>query len=270
MKLSRREFIGMGLGGVGGVLMCICGGAAGVAYLIATRQPEKTASLSVAVATSANNRLPVSKQIDKPLIIPREEWGALPPNHEAAYEKGLYSDETPEGWRTYEGDLRDDYQTLVVHHSVIDEGDDLLTLLEVQRLHREDRQWADVAYHFFIGKQGAVYEGRAMNVRGTHVAGYNTGSLGVCLLGDFMTNTPSTEQLDMLRQLSRWLVVRLQLTHLAGHRDFNPETLCPGDNLEPLLPDLAAYAGLSYGTDGYNGATPAPQETPVSGCICHI
>jgi hypothetical protein len=270
MKLSRREFIGIGLGGLGGVLVCICSGVAGAVYLIATRQPQTAASVAIPLATSANYRLPLSKQIDKPLIVPRDEWGALPPNHEATQENGFYSEDTPEGWRVYEGDIREIYKTLVVHHSVIDAGDDLLTLLEVQRLHREDRQWADVAYHFFIGKTGTVYEGRAMNVRGTHVARYNTGSLGVCLLGDFMTATPSVEQLNTLRQLSRWLTVRLQLTHLAGHRDFNPETFCPGDNLELLLPDLAVYAGLIYGTEGYNGPTPAIQETPVSGCDCHI
>jgi hypothetical protein len=58
-----------------------------------------------------------------------------------------------------------------------------------------------------------------------------------------------------------WLAVRLRLTHLAGHRDFNDITVCPGDNLYELLGTLAVRAGLALGTKGY--LPPAdPQAVP--------
>ena len=38
------------------------------------------------------------------------------------------------------------------------------------------------------------------------------------------------------------------IDHLAGHKDFNPGiTLCPGQNLYPLLPGIAQERGLRYG-----------------------
>ena len=50
------------------------------------------------------------------------------------------------------------------------------------------------------------------------------------------------------------LIDAYAITHLAGHRDFQPGvTLCPGDNLEVLLPDLAAELGIAFGTEGYVG-----------------
>ena len=273
MKLTRREFIGLSLGGLSAMLTTVCGGAGIAAWMLSNRENSRSGSVPM-VSTSAANRYDVVKYISKPNIMPRAEWGALPPDHEAKFEKGFATTEHPEGWLVYNNDIRDIYKTLVVHHSVIDEGEDIASLLEIQRLHRKDRQWADVAYHFFIGKQGTVYEGRAINVRGTHVAGYNTGSLGVCLIGNFMEISPTAEQLDALRLLSRWLTVRLQLTHLAGHRDFNEITVCPGDNVAPLLGELAIYAGLLFGTAGYNGPTPVAEDAEGtsrhSGCACHV
>jgi hypothetical protein len=199
----------------------------------------------------------------------------LEPDHTAENENGFYSDSNNEGWRVYEGDLRQVYKTLVVHHSVVDEGDDILSLLAIQDLHRQERGWADVAYHYFIGAGGAIYEGRSMEARGTHVAGYNTGSLGVCLIGNFMEALPGAEQLEALRGLALWLSVRLNLSHLAGHRDFNSITVCPGDNVYSQISDLAAYTGLILGPGGYDGPlppTPSPEGSSSRNLCpcCHI
>jgi hypothetical protein len=274
-KLSRRQFIAMGFGGAATVAACTVSGIGAGVYLARQINANSEAVSEVPLlATSATNRNNLSKVIGRPLIVPRGDWGALQPNHEAENEKGFFSDENPEGWRDYETDIRDIYKTLVIHHSVIDEGDDLSTLLEIQDLHRNVRQWADVAYHFFIGKEGTVYEGRVMTARGTHVAGFNTGSLGVCLLGDFMVNEPSDAQVTTARELGLWLAARLQLTHVAGHRDFNDFTVCPGDNLVPCLAEIATATGLVFGTGGYDGPTYSEEEEAegVSGrnlCGCH-
>ena len=122
----------------------------------------------------------------RPPIVSRVEWGALPVDHSARNERGHYEDGVnPEGWYLYDGNLRESYQTLIVHHSAIYKADGRATLLEVQRLHREDRGWADVGYHFMLDVDGAIYEGRDLRARGVHTRGRNTGSVGVCLLGDY-------------------------------------------------------------------------------------
>lgn len=260
MDLSRREFMAIALGGVGAVTACACGGAGIAAWLLLNREAD-----GAAVPTTVAEAQPTA--VPMPQMVARDVWGALPPDHTAENESGFYSDDNPLGWRVYDGDLRDIYKTLVIHHSVIDEPDgDLATLSEIQTLHREDRQWADVAYHFFVGKDGTLYEGRDIAVRGAHVAGANTGSLGICLLGNFMIDAPTAEQMTALIGLSRWVVQRLQLTHVAGHRDFNDFTVCPGDNLVSKLPDFATNVGLAYGTDGY--VEPGTSYLPCT-CCCH-
>jgi len=45
------------------------------------------------------------------------------------------------------------------------------------------RGWGDCGYHIIIESDGGVYRGRADTTIGAHVAGHNTGNLGVCLIG---------------------------------------------------------------------------------------
>jgi len=259
----------LGFGGAAAATICTVSGIGAGLYAARRLNEDGDVVAEVApLATSAANRTNLAKVIERPAIVPRAEWGALAPNYDAENENGFFSDDNPEGWRVYEPDIRDIYKTLVIHHSVIDEDDDIATLLEIQTLHRGDRQWADVAYHFFIGKEGTVYEGRDINARGTHVAGYNTGSIGVCLLGDFMTDLPTDDQLTTVKALGLWLAVRLQLTHIAGHRDFNDFTVCPGDFLVTRFGEIAEATGLTFGTEGYV-APPAPDDSPDADGVSH-
>src|SRR5689334_21788238 len=104
--VSRRQFLlGMGLIGAGAIS---CGGLGLAGMLLSTDVPAEpepspippTARLIVNVNT------PVPR-FQKPIIISRDEWGALPPDHSAVNENGFYSEDNPEGWRIYEGDLED-------------------------------------------------------------------------------------------------------------------------------------------------------------------
>lgn len=205
--------------------------------------------------------------IPSPRIYSRSEWGARPVNLEAENEYGYYSDDNPEGWLVYENPLHEAYQTVVVHHSALYEDDDLSTVWAVQNLHIDDRGWADIGYHFLVGREGTLFAGRDLTVRGTHTAQHNTGSVGVCLLGNLELNEPTAPQLAAAQAIINWLALRLQLTHLAGHTDFNAETVCPGARLRPLLQQMAIDAGLVYGTEGYvlpDWITPAEDEAETA------
>ncbi|WP_119072178.1 N-acetylmuramoyl-L-alanine amidase [Aggregatilinea lenta] len=243
--LTRRRFLGLaGITSLAAGLTCATG-AAGYFLLSAVRR-------SHGAADPSPTPRPLSlKQIERPVITSRTDWGAREPNHEARNESGFYSLLNEEGWREYEGDLRATYTTVVVHHSVILETADDATMREIQDLHMDDRGWADIAYHFGVGTTGAVFEGRALDVRGTHVEGANTGSVGVVFFGNFEETVPTAEQLGAGEDLINWLALRLELTHLAGHMDFNDFTDCPGRNLSYYLEALAQSAGLELGTGGY-------------------
>lgn len=251
--LSRRAFLaGCGLAGAAGV----CAGAGLPGFVWLFDQPRRRAAPI----------LPTAYQLPRPPgMIARADWGALPPDVNARSENGLYSLDNVEGWRVYDTPLEATYQTIVIHHSVVYEQDDRTTLLEVQRSHRADRGWADVAYHYFVGRDGQVYEGRDLHVRGTHVAGHNTGSVGLCLLGNYMRDQPTDLQIGAARQLVAWLAAQLRLTHLAPHSAFNGDTVCPGRYVAAYLLDFAEAAGLTIGTEGY---LPPPEQRGESGHFC--
>ncbi len=189
---------------------------------------------------------------DPPPIIPRAEWGAVEPNLDAPGERFPYDSVTnPEGWLIYDRPLVDILNTVVVHHSAYLEDNDPLG---AQRLHMEQYGFADVGYHFMLDRDGRIYQGRSLLVRGAHTAGFNTGTVGICLLGHFDVYWPSHAQLSNLQGLLCFLLDQYPLTHLAGHQDFQPgQTACPGRHLEPQLPGLAKKVGLKFGTGGYKG-----------------
>lgn len=260
-KLSRRQFLlGLGLLGAGAVT---CGGLGLSAAILGSELPATPSSIppSPEIIVQVNTPAP---RYQKPTIISRDVWGALPPDHTAVNENGFFSEDNPEGWRVYEEALEDIYQTILIHHSAFYEETDLNTVRAVQNLHFTDRGWADIGYHFCVGQTGIIYEGRDWNVRGTHVAGYNTGSLGICLLGNFMQESPTAVQLESCQALVNWASERLTISHIAAHRHFNPQTECPGDNLFIYMGQFAAVAGLELGTGGYV----EPEQSFNCPCCC--
>lgn len=182
-------------------------------------------------------------------LITRAGWGAAPPQWLPGGEEPFDAETSPAGYLVYPEPLAPWLTTLVVHHAALEfyHGPRV-----IQRLHVLRNNFADVGYHFFIDGLGQLYEGRPLQVRGAHTGGYNTGTVGVCLLGNFEFIPPVQAQLDTLQLLARTLREQYALSHLAGHRDFQPDaTVCPGKNLWPVIPAIAAATGLAYNTGGY-------------------
>lgn len=183
--------------------------------------------------------------------ISRTQWGALPPNHHAREENGFFHPRrNPGGWLIYDEPLEKVLNTLVIHHSALDASQ--FGVHDIQRLHINQNGWADIGYHFVIDGEGVCYEARPLTVRGVHVRAANTGTVGLVLLGNFEETQPTPVQLTSLDQLVGYLVAQYAgLTHLAGHADFNDETVCPGRNMVALLRPLATRHHLQSGTGGY-------------------
>lgn len=216
--------------------------AVGAAVAWLTRRPNPT--VVVIEPTAAPSPIPTLT------IVSRDQWGARPPDHEAINEFGFATSATDPAWYVYPGNLADEYSTVAIHHSAIPLDTDE-TMQSVQDLHMDSNHWADVGYHYVVDKNGIVYEGRDIHVRGASVAGYNTGTIGVCVMGNFELDLPLEIQLAVLQQVVNWLTKTYTLTHLAGHGEFNPESVCPGKNMMPYLDTLAQVAGLQRGTGGY-------------------
>lgn len=163
---------------------------------------------------------------------------------------GFAFDATDPAWYTYPDPLETVYNTVAIHHSA-----SLLstneTMRDIQDLHMDTNHWADIGYHYGIDNAGSIYQGRSITVRGASVAGYNTGTIGVVVMGNFEYDHPLDVQLSALQTLVNWLAAVFTLSHLAAHQEFNPESLCPGQNMLPYLDTLAHNAGLQRGTGGH-------------------
>lgn len=114
---------------------------------------------------------------------------------------------------------------LVVHCSATRPSMDV-GAKEMRAWHKQ-KGWSDIGYHFVIRRDGRVEKGRAENLVGSHVAGRNANSIGVCLVGgvsekNFLTaeNNFTPEQFASLKTLLATLVKKYPGAVVLGHRDF--------------------------------------------------
>lgn len=137
---------------------------------------------------------------------------------------------------------------------------------------------ADVGYHFFVDRDGNVWEGRDARKLGTHVGARpkgrnNEGNLGICGLGSFTGSSPPKAMREMCTRLPV-LIARYYGRPLTvrGHRDwigihqFNPSggTDCPGKLsgavLQARVDMRATFAGKKSGTGGQSVASAEPKS----------
>jgi len=166
-------------------------------------------------------------------IVAREDWGQYAPGDNP----GNFSDEYREtydpnnefgGYYEYPGDLADTLDTVVIHHvgGGNNQGNDPRA---IETTHMVDQGLYDVSYHYIVGFDGVIYEGRNIGARGAHVLGGNTGKIGVVLLGNFNIISPMQDQLDATVGLLLLLEAVYDIDIIGGHSVFNP-TDCPGVN----------------------------------------
>ena len=136
----------------------------------------------------------------------------------------------------------------------------------IEVYHVEGNGWNDIGYNFLVDRFGTIYEGRGggidQNVIGAHALGFNVGTVGVSMMGNFTSVAPTQAQQAALVRLLAW---RLDVAHIdplstvvytsggnakfhagkvvtlravSGHRDTGPSE-CPGAAAYALLPSIA-------------------------------
>ena len=210
--------------------------------------PEMRIPLRVPAATVA------------PPIVPRLSWGA--------------DESIRRGPPSYAADVR----FAIVHHTAgrndYSRAEAAAIVKGIQLFHVQGNGWNDIGYNFLVDRFGTIYEGRFggvdRNVIGAHALGFNTGSVGIALLGTYGSTPPSSAAQDAIARLIAW---RLDLAHVdptsfltyisggseryrsgipvllsavSGHRDTG-FTECPGDALYARLGSIAATARSTGG-----------------------
>lgn len=202
--------------------------------------PQNSGSASLnSKPTPAGPLLPELRACPCPLpqMVGRDTWGAPRPCSSPGYAAVTH---------------------LVVHHSagVNTSSNWAQVVLSIWDFHVNTRLYCDVAYNYLIDPNGVLYEGRSggNNVIGAHFCSTNTGTMGVCLLGNFQDVEPTDAMLNTLASILAWKSCNsnidpltksiharsaLDLNHVCGHRD-GCATECPGTNVYNKLASVRA------------------------------
>jgi flagellar hook assembly protein FlgD len=193
-----------------------------------------------------------------PAIVPRSGWGA--------------DEEIVRAHPRYSSVLR----LTVVHHTAgsnaYSRAQAAAIVRGIEVYHVEGNGWDDIGYNLLVDRFGTVYEGRAGGLEraviGAHAEGFNTGTAGVALMGNYSAATPPRAQQDALVKVLAW---RLDVAHIdplsrvvytsggnlkfragkvvtlravSGHRDTGPSE-CPGARAYALLPAIARRVSVT-------------------------
>jgi len=168
----------------------------------------------------------------------------------------------------------------VVHHTA--DPNTYTTTAQARQQIRNDavyhitgRGWCDIGYNFIVDKWGNIYEGRANSltqaVVGAHAGGFNTGTVGVAMLGTFNTAPPAAMQQGVARIIGwrlgtygvdplgrmiyhtgdgglgvKYRNQNVALPRVFGHRDVW-WTACPGNGGYSALPYIRVRASQLLG-----------------------
>ena len=166
--------------------------------------------------------------------------------------------------------IADNVHFAIVHHTAgtnnYSRSQSASIVRAIESYHVLGNGWDDIGYNFLVDKYGQIFEGRygGMDkaVVGAHAMGFNYGSVGVALLGNYNGAGLTAPERAALVKVLAWRLdlahvdplsrvtristgnpeyasgTPLQLRAISGHRDTYP-TSCPGNNVYAQLPSIA-------------------------------
>ena len=197
-----------------------------------------------------------------------------------------------------------DYESaghVVVHHTAgtnnYSAGQSASIVRGIYYYHAVTLDWGDIGYNFLIDKYGTVFEGRSGSVAapagemsvGAHARGVNTGTMGLSMMGDYSSVSPSEAQLRSVGRMAGWFLKRAGITdangraglhvwtteryqagstismpRILGHRDVG-YTTCPGNVGYSKLGTIRTIAQTQI--DGDSASSTAPGAVTLRGGI---
>ncbi len=235
------------------------------------------------VQHSTRGQASASAAVAQPAVSPRSAWGA---------DESLRfnADGTLKQAPTYVATSK-----LIVHHTDTTNADPdpAATIRAIYRYHVVTQGWADIGYNFLVDESGRAWEGRwsrdyaagvspsgddaqGRGVTGSHTGGWNSGTVGVALLGNLMTTSAAPAARATTVDLLAWLAERAGLDpratttfvnpvsgasitspNIGGHKDY-VATDCPGAAFYASLPLLRDEVAARI-----SGTSPAPAPAPA-------
>ncbi|MDA0713261.1 MAG: N-acetylmuramoyl-L-alanine amidase [bacterium] len=149
--------------------------------------------------------------------------------------------------------------TFAIHHTAGSSSSTADAVKSIQNHQMNTRGWSDIGYHFLVGNDGKIFEGRSLNWQGAHVKGHNAYSVAISALGCFdesecngIAYPPTTRMtesmLHSMGELVGFLAFKSNITNLnrinvRGHREFpGAATACPGNIIINFMEDIVDIA----------------------------
>lgn len=148
---------------------------------------------------------------------------------------------------------------IIIHHTAGSDGqtDGAAVMRGIYQYQAVTQEWGDIGYNYVLDATGKVYEGRygGDNVIGGHVRSWNTGTIGISVMGNYTTSPVPDEVKNALIDLIALKVEQYGINplgksnitswegsventdNIACHRDY-ASTDCCGSNLYALLPEI--------------------------------
>ncbi|AVM23283.1 N-acetylmuramoyl-L-alanine amidase [Bacillus pumilus] len=106
---------------------------------------------------------------------------------------------------------------IAVHHSLTKTGNSAA----FANYHVGNHGWPGVAYHFVILKDGTIEWNHDLGIKSYHVGNSNSFAIGICLVGDFRSEKPTTAQETNFRALVTALKKDMpNYKRTRGHNEF--------------------------------------------------
>ena len=132
--------------------------------------------------------------------------------------------------------------TIVVHCSDSNYGN-----LDLIRQWHVARGFKDVGYHYIIYNgfltnstnyekdfDGLIVEGRNVEIAGAHTVGYNSYSIGICLIGKLKFSYKQLNSLLQLLMLLMQTFPSVSIKRIYGHAELDSKKTCPNFNVSAL------------------------------------
>lgn len=119
------------------------------------------------------------------------------------------------------------------------QDDPAAKLRALQSWGASDRNWWDVPYHYLLGLEGQVYEGRDYHFMGETNTAYDPGGhFLISIIGNYERQEPTPALLASIADMMAWAIGEfdLPLDRIGGHYNY-ADTGCPGKYLKRYLED---------------------------------
>lgn len=146
---------------------------------------------------------------------------------------------------------------IILHHAEAS----VCSIYDINSWHLQNG-WIMCGYHYFVRKDGSIYQGRKENEQGSHCPNYNTRSIGICAEGEYMRETMPEVQKQSIIELCKYVVSKYGIpnSNVVRHGDVYP-TSCCGTNYPFKQIVSVIFNGVS---STITGSTSTVQNTSTS------